>query len=387
MRRLRTPVEVVTLTPTGFHKNRSPRRSIAPLCLAATLFAAPVSALAQARGLIFDYSQLVPGVWAAVLRQKGPFAITNSLIVVSDDGVLVVDTQQSTPAAQEIIAKIREITDRPVRWVLNTHEHLDHVGGNEAYRQAFGPQVAVLGHRTTRDGVDVATRASLANEIERRAEELRDRQGQFARLSDHPLITAEVKAQMAEELDDLQAYLEDLRRLRLRPPDDTFESLQVLRLGEREVHLIHPGPAHTQGDVAVWLPSDGILAAGDLLEDGLSILGETSTPTGWAAALERLSRLDVRVLLPGHGAVQDRRLLDRQANLFGSVVREAHSARREGLTLDQAWDRIVEAAEATIRLPDGGLPVPRAVFLNWVAVCIPRAWEEVAGVAPQATRS
>ena len=347
------------------------------MCLAAALFAGPDSALAQASQPIFDYPQLAPGVWAAVLRQKGPFAVTNSLIVVSDDGVLVVDTQQSTPAVQEIIAKIREITDRPVRWVVNTHEHLDHVGGNEAYRQAFGPQVAILGHRNTRAGVDVATRASLANEIERRAAELRDRRGQFQRLRDDPLISAEVKALMAKDVENLQPYLEDLRRLELRPPDDTFESEEVLRLGEREVHLIHPGPAHTLGDVAVWLPSDGILVAGDLLEDGLSIVGETSTPTGWAAALERLSRLDVKILLPAHGAVQDRRLLDRQTNLFGSVVREARSARREGLTLDQAWDRIAAAAEAAIRLPDGGLPVPPIQFAYWVEACIPRAWDEV----------
>jgi hypothetical protein len=120
-----------------------------------------------------------------------------------------------------------------------------------------------------------------------------------------------------------------------------------------------------------------ILVAGDLLEDGLSILGETSTPTGWAAALDSLARLDVRILLPAHGAVQDRRLLDRQRNLFGSVVREARTARREGLTLDQAWDRIVAVAQAAIALPDGSLPVPPAWFWNWVEIGIPRAWEEV----------
>jgi cyclase len=345
------------------------------LALAGALLG-PTAALAQAPEPIFDYQQLAPGVWAAVLRVKGPFAVTNSLIVVSDDGVLVVDTQQSVPAVQEIIAKIRELTSQPVRWVVDTHEHLDHVGGNEAYRQAFGPEVRVIGHANMRHAMDVATRFSLSREVERRATELRDQRGQLERLRDHPLITADLKAQMAEGLDVLQTYLDGLRRLELHLPDETFDLERFLRVGDRIVHLIHPGPSHTLGDVAVWLPSDGILVAGDLLEDGISILGDTSTPTGWAAALDSLSRLDVRILLPAHGAVQDRRLLDRQKELFGAVVREARNARREGLTLDQAWDRIAAAADATIRLPDGGLPVPFGIFQNWLDVCIPRAWEE-----------
>jgi glyoxylase-like metal-dependent hydrolase (beta-lactamase superfamily II) len=354
------------------------RHSFARLFLAAALLAHPASALAQTPGPIFDYTQLAPGVWAAVLHQKGPFAITNSLIVISDDGVLVVDTQQSARAAQEIIAKIRELTDRPVRWVVNTHEHLDHVGGNDAYRQAFGARLAVLAHANAREGVDVTTRALLASEIERRAADLRDQRAQLARLSGNPLVTGEVKAQMEKGVADLQVYLEDLRRLQLHPPDDTFESERVLRLGQRDVHLIHPGPAHTLGDVAVWLPDDGILAAGDLLEDGLSILGEASTPAGWAEALDRLSRLSVKTLLPAHGPVQGRELLDRQRDLFGAVVREARNARGEGLTLDQAWDRIAAAAEAAIELPDGGLPAPRAVFQTWLEICVPRAWQEAA---------
>jgi glyoxylase-like metal-dependent hydrolase (beta-lactamase superfamily II) len=344
--------------------------------LAVTLLATPIPALAQTPEPIFEYPQLAPGVWAAVLRQKGPFAVTNSLIVVSDDGVLVVDTQQSAPAVEEIIAKIRQITSQPVRWVVNTHEHLDHVGGNDAYRRAFGPHVAIVGHRVQRAAVDIATRRSLANEIEQRSNDLRERRRQFASLRDDPIISDTLKAMMAKELDVLQVYGEDLQRLELRPPDSTFTSERILRLGEREVHLIHPGPAHTQGDVAVWLPAEGILAAGDLLEDGLSIVGESSTPTGWAAALDSLSRLDVKVLLPAHGAVQDRRLLDRQKDLFGSVVREVRSARREGLTLDQAWDRIVAAAAAAVTLPDGSLAGPPGMFYNWVEICIPRAWAE-----------
>jgi cyclase len=340
----------------------------------------PLSASAQAPQPVFEFKQLAADVWAAVLREKGPYAITNSLIVISDTGVLVVDTQQSKAAVQEVIAKIRELTPRPVRWVVNTHEHLDHVGGNDAYLQAFGPGVAIIGHDRQKSAVDSSTRAALASEVDRRAVELREQRAQFERIKDNPLLPPAVGARMSRGLEDLAAYLEDLRGLQLRPVSETFTTTRVLRLGSREVQLIHPGPAHTTGDVAVWLPADGILAMGDLVEDGLSLVGETSTPTGWAAALDSLARLDVKTLVPAHGPVQSRALLDRQKNLFGSVVREAKRARAEGLMLEQAWDRIAAAADTAIRAaPDPLATLPPGSLTNWLELAIPKAWSEAGG--------
>src|SRR5690606_32651265 len=108
---------------------------------------------------LFEFHPVAEGVWAAVLRERGPFPVTNSLIVVGDEGVLVVDTQQSEPAVQEVIAGVRDLTNAPVRWVVNTHAHLDHMGGNDAYLRAFGPDVAIFGHAHTAAAVETATRA------------------------------------------------------------------------------------------------------------------------------------------------------------------------------------------------------------------------------------
>ena len=343
--------------------------------LAALFAASPVPVFSQSPQPIFDFQPVADGVWAAVLRERGPFPVTNSLIVVSDEGVLVVDTQQSGPAVREVIARIREISDRPVRWVVNTHAHLDHLGGNDAYLEAFGPEVTVLGHVNTRGALEVDTRASLERETLRRTRDLVEQRARLARIQQDGRL-ADLEAPLRRAVEVLSAYLDDLRQLELRPPQVTFETEHILHLGAREVHLLHPGPAHTRGDVVVWLPAEGVLAAGDLLEQGLSVVGEGATPTGWAAALERLARLDVSYLLPAHGPLQGRRLLDRQKDLFGTLVREARRARMEGLTMDEAWGRIQDASEAALRAGGPGLPVPRATFVAWLEAALPKAWSE-----------
>jgi glyoxylase-like metal-dependent hydrolase (beta-lactamase superfamily II) len=249
------------------------------------------------------------------------------------------------------------------------------VGGNDAYLQAFGPEVAILGHESTREAVELGTRGSLEREIERRTRELSEQRARLARLRESGLL-ADMRAEMERSVEDMAAYLDHLGRLELRPPNVTFRTDRVLRLGDREVHLLHPGPAHTRGDVVVWLPADGVLAAGDLLEQGISIVGEGATPSGWAAALDSLARLEVRHLVPAHGPVQDRKLLDRQRDLFGTLVREVRRARDEGLTIEEAWDRVADAVEAALRGTGSDLPVPRAILLAWLEAAIPRAWSE-----------
>ena len=195
----------------------------------------------------------------------------------------------------------------------------------------------------------------------------------FERIKDSPLLNDSLRAEITQLLETRDRYLQGLSGLRLHPPGVSFQGDTTLWLGGREVRLIHPGPAHTQGDVVVYLPDGGILAAGDLLEQGLSIVSDASTPTGWAA---ELAELDVERLLPAHGPLQDRRLLDRQANLFSTVVREVRAARAAGLTLEESWDRVEAAAAAVLRGADGRMPVRSAIFFNWLEAALPRAWYE-----------
>ena len=215
-----------------------PRRARLLLALATAFAWAPSSVSAQEPGRFFEMRPVVPGVWAAVVRGgPRPFAVTNSLVVVSDDGVLVVDTQQSAEAVQDLIGRIREVTDRPVRWVVNTHWHLDHVGGNQALIDAFGPGVAVLAHARTREDMIEQGPARLEREVTTATEALATQQLSFERIKDSPLLNDSLRAEIAQLLEMRDRYLQGLSGLRLHPPGVSFQGDTTLLRAARAAGL------------------------------------------------------------------------------------------------------------------------------------------------------
>jgi glyoxylase-like metal-dependent hydrolase (beta-lactamase superfamily II) len=293
---------------------------------------------------IFTLEGMGPGVYAAlVLPRPDAAAFANSMIVVGEEGVLVVDTQASPSAAAALVRRVQALSDTPVRWVVNTHWHSDHVNGNQAWADAY-PDVRFLAHPATVAGMrgEGATRraeelATLPTSIDERRRWLEEGTGPDGA----PLSTTQ-RDDLAYSLRLRSAYLDELRALRLVYPDGVVEDRMTLDLGGgRTVELIHPGPAHTRGDLVVWVPDAGALAAGDLLEDAAPWI-EGADLAGWAEALERLQQLDgVRAVLPAHGGVRtDRERLDDTQALFRAVVDAGRAARREGWTPADAVQRL-----------------------------------------------
>jgi glyoxylase-like metal-dependent hydrolase (beta-lactamase superfamily II) len=112
-------------------------RPLGLVLLGLLAFAAP--ALSQSAD--FDVTQVAPGVYAVIAK---PGIASNSAFIVNQDDVVVVDTHLRPSWARETIAEIKKVTDKPVRYVINTHWHRDHVQGNQAYRDAFGPGVTII---------------------------------------------------------------------------------------------------------------------------------------------------------------------------------------------------------------------------------------------------
>jgi glyoxylase-like metal-dependent hydrolase (beta-lactamase superfamily II) len=285
-------------------------------------------------------------VWAAlVVRRPAAYAFANSLVVESPEGVLVVDTQQSPEAARALLELVRARTDAPVRWVVNTHWHGDHVNGNQVYRDAF-PDVHFVAHVATREEMLTTGRADREEEISNLPTSIEARRGWLAtgRGPDGSELTPDQLDAVRYSVELREAYLGELRSLRETPPDVTFRDRLRLRLGRRTVVLRHLGPAHTRGDIVVQVPGSGVVAVGDLLEEGPLWLEGADVP-GWASALSELAKLDARVFLPSHGGVQrDDGLLRLQASFLGSAVATARRARAAGRsekeTVAEAVDRL-----------------------------------------------
>ena len=173
--------------------------------------------------------------------------------------MVVVDTHQSPSAARVLIGKIAKLTPLPVRYIVNTHWHGDHVYGNQSYEERF-EEVEFVGH--------VNTRADMESKGPRGVDT--DRQGTERAGSDRRRDRS-----VAWERPTPGGVSGGAEGLRLMPPDVTFEEgLTLADHASPPIQLLHFGPAHTRGDVVVYLPAQRILAVGDLLENGLPWVDE-----------------------------------------------------------------------------------------------------------------
>lgn len=205
-----------------------------------------------------DVRELVPGVFAFV----GGEGRTNSGFIVTEEGVVVIDTQGPPELAGLLKEKIREKTGKPVVFVINTHYHGDHAFGNQYFDEAL-----IIAHERTR--------AALIEKDESHR--------------------AMFKKFFGED---------SLRGFSLTLPEATFTGKMTLRLGTRTIELVHAGgTAHTGGDIFVWLPQERVVFAGDLLYKGrLPLLNDGET-IGALKALDAMAMTDASMLVPGHGPV------------------------------------------------------------------------------------
>lgn len=268
--------------------------------------------------------ELAPGIYT--IRHPDPtddFPDGNTTVIVGEREVLVVDTCYLPSSADADIARIRAWTDKPVRWVLNTHWHNDHVGGNQRYRQAW-PGAEIVGHEETRRMVAArvpgyvrrfiasdSTFGKQRDALRRTAQDGVDDQG--ARVDDAARRVA------AASLARLERATAEFRSIVIEPPTVTFDSAMRIDLGGRVVELKHLGRGNTGGDVVAWLPAERILVAGDLVDHPVPY-AFAGYPSDWVATLDRLAALDPAVIVPGHGeTLRGKGYVERVAALLRDV--------------------------------------------------------------------
>ena len=187
----------------------------------------------------------------------------NTGIVVGDDAVMVIDTQATPVMAQDVIRRIREVTDKPIRYVLMSHYHAVRVLGASAYRPDH-----VIASRDTYDLIVERGEADMKSEIER-----------FPRLF---------------------RAIESIPGLTW--PTLVFEKRLTLMLGKLQVEIMQLGRGHTKGDTVVWLPQDKVLFSGDLVEFDATPYAGDAYLADWPATLDAIAALKPEKLVPGRGA-------------------------------------------------------------------------------------
>jgi glyoxylase-like metal-dependent hydrolase (beta-lactamase superfamily II) len=314
---------------------------LAPVA-ALLLTLAPGSAGAQVRDSTARLEPIADGVYAIVHDDAtDAWPHGNTGVIVGADGVLVVDATYLPSRARADIALIRKVTDKPVRWLVNTHWHFDHNNGAIAYVTAF-PGLTVVSERETRGWIELnATywaRMSTAPGSARRAE-LAQLEMQLAagRDSAGTPLSAEVKARLARTVRQRRNELEELGSLRVVTPNLVFDRELTLNLGGgRRVVLEDRGRANSPHDVTIYLPAERVLFAGDIVVQSPLPYSGASWPVPWVDVLRRLEEVPVAAMVPGHGPVMRDHGYTRQVRaLMQAVTSRVDSMARRGMTLDQ----------------------------------------------------
>jgi glyoxylase-like metal-dependent hydrolase (beta-lactamase superfamily II) len=188
----------------------------------------------------------------------------NTGVIVGDDAVMVIDTQATPVMAQDVIRRIREVTDKPIKYVVLSHYHAVRVLGASGYEPEH-----IIASRDTYDLIVERGEADKASEI-----------GRFPRL---------------------------FRNVESVPPGltwptITFEGKMSLWLGKLEVQLLQLGRGHTKGDTVAWLPEQRILFSGDLVEFDATPYAGDAYFRDWPKTLDKVAALKPAALVPGRGA-------------------------------------------------------------------------------------
>lgn len=298
------------------------------LFLTAGLWCVP----AVAQDAKLEVRPVAEGVYAVTHAAERRFDDSTATIILLDDGVLVVDTQNAPGTARAVIAEIRKLTEKPVRYVVNTHWHGDHVQGNRAYREAF-PGVQILAHRNTREDMEKRGIPTLQEDLETIPKNIARWQGMVdtgKQPNGQPVSDAQ-KEQLRGRIERAKANLAQLQSVgEIAFPDVTFADTVTLYRRAGEIRLLH-FLGHTRGDVVVYLPNEKVLVTGDLLDD-LPFTGHGS-PRALVETLDALAKLEWQTMIPGHGSPrQGKEHLQQVRALFASIVQQAQAGAKEGLT-------------------------------------------------------
>ena len=240
----------------------------------------------------------------------------NTTVIVGDRSVLVVDSGYLPSSTREDIAQIRQWTARPVRYLVNTHWHPDHIRGNPLYAAEF-PGITIIAHTTTpelQEGYDGPNLARYRARVASLEESLKRGKG-----ADGKKLSKEERGAVTLELTRRRAVLEEFAGYEPAAPNVTFHDRMTIDLGNRMVELRHLGRGHSGGDIIAYLPKERILVAGDLVASPVPYFF-AGYPNDQIATLEALGAMDARVLVPGHGNVMlDEAYLDQTVAMMKDV--------------------------------------------------------------------
>ena len=229
--------------------------------------------------------------------------LTNAGIIVGDDSVLIIDSLRVPSFARDLIKDVKDITDKPIQFVIDTHSHWDHSWGNEEF-----PDATIIGHKNCyAEMIDVEWNEQWRKKVTS---------------SNDP-------------------WSEEGNIVNITPPNMTFETSMQLYFGGRELDLKYFGRDHTGGDIYIHLPKEKIVFTGDVAQDGgVPYLGDCY-PVDWPDTDNKLAALPIERFMSGHGPIGDHKALEGARDFIHNLVDSVKSAIADGQNSVQASESVI----------------------------------------------
>lgn len=287
---------------------------------------------------------IADGIYQFMTMRDSYVRQLNSIVIVNDKDVLVFDTDTRPSSARLILAEVRKMTDKPVRYVVNSHGHPDHWSGNDVYADAF-PGLEIIATEQT----DELMRKMAEVWPVRFSDELTARRAAFAKeeasgkREDGAVLTPDELRQDRSDLADYESFVEESKKLRRVFPTMKFTDKLTLIHGGREFRFLSV-TGDAEGTTVLYLPKEKVLVTGDAVSYPIPYVSRK--PRSQAESLRMLSQLDADVILPGHGpAFRDKAFLRLELQLLESVLGGVARARQQGLRTPEEIQRAVTAEE------------------------------------------
>jgi glyoxylase-like metal-dependent hydrolase (beta-lactamase superfamily II) len=280
-----------------------------------------------------SFDELGPGLYGYTAEGD-----PNSGVVIGDESVLVVDAQATPAMAQDVIARIRTVTDKPIRHVVLTHYHAVRVLGASGYKGA-----EIIASDVTRELI-----------VERGQQDMDSEIGRFPRLF-----------RGKEGIPGLTW------------PHVVFHKRMTLWMGQREVQIIHIGRSHTAGDTVVWLPRKKVLFAGDTVEFSATPYCGDAHFTDWPTTLAAVKALGAERMVPGRGrSLMNRKDVEDGIAGTAAFTSDLFAIAKRGVVRGASLKEVYDEAMAAMRPKYGSW----VIFEHCMPFNVSRAYDEAKGL-------
>lgn len=260
----------------------------------------------------FKLEKLKDGVYAAV-HKPGGHAICNAGIIDLGDVTLVIDPFLTPTAANQLKRFAEELTGNPVKYVVNTHYHSDHIRGNQVFENA-----TIISTEKTKDLIEKRGAQELEEDRNHANEHLMSWRNKS--IDKNNLSAVENQRGM---IGYYEGIVQSLPAIKITSPHITFKESLTIRGSQRSVEIMEMGFGHTESDAVIWIESEQLLFAGDLLFVGAHPWMLDGDPENWFRILDRLMELKPEAIVPGHGPVTTSEAVRPMKNYMRAVLAAA----------------------------------------------------------------